>query len=359
MPEIIKTIINQLATPPIFMSLSILAFVAVLAFYRYLSEPRRALTLFAAISVIFSLSMFDLDFRKIVAKPDNIPIVGLLFLVGFFTWLGLRQAAINDKRLEEGKPPVEAKRSRHFLVWPDLVYIELLTVILVSAGLIVWSILSKAPLEEPSNPTLSPNPAKAPWYFLGLQEMLVYFDPWIAGVLLPSMIILGLMAIPYLDTNPRGSGYYTFKERKYAISVFFFGFLILWVLLIVLGTFLRGPNWNFFGPYETWDLLKIEPMVNVNLSEYIWVHLLRSRLPDNILMRELFGIMLLILYLFCLPAVIAKTWFKNIYKEMGFVRYSVMMGFLLVMFSLVIKMNLRWIFSMKYIVAIPEYFFNI
>ncbi len=77
--------------------------------------------------------------------------------------------------------------------------------------------------------------------------MLVYYDPWMAGVVLPSVVLLGLMAIPYLDFNRKGSGYYTISERKFAYIVFQFGFLELWVILIILGTFLRGPNWNFFA----------------------------------------------------------------------------------------------------------------
>jgi len=72
------------------------------------------------------------------------------------------------------------------------------------------------------------NPAKAPWYFLGLQEMLVYFDPWIAGVIMPTLIIVGLMVIPYIDANPLGNGYYTYKQRKFAIWTFLFGFIGLW-----------------------------------------------------------------------------------------------------------------------------------
>ena len=102
-----------------------------------------------------------------------------------------------------------------------------------------WICLSpkkfKAPLEEPANPTWAPNPAKAPWYFLGLQEMLVYFDPWMAGVVLPVLIIVGLVAIPYIDTNPKGNGYYTIMERKMAIWLFMFGWLVLWVYLIIKG----------------------------------------------------------------------------------------------------------------------------
>ena len=135
---------------------------------------------------------------------------------------------------------------------------------------------------------MTPNPSKAPWYFLGLQEMLVYFDPWLAGVVLPGLIIVGLIAIPYIDKNPKGNGYYTFNERKAEITLFLFGFVILWVSLIVLGTFLRGPNWNFFGPFEFWDIHKLEALVNVNLSEYIWVRALQTALPTNWLVREAF-----------------------------------------------------------------------
>src|SRR6185503_9034645 len=108
------------------------------------------------------------------------------------------------------------------LVWPDLVYIEFIAILLCAALLIVWSICLQAPLEEPANPTVSPNPSKAPWYFLGLQEMLVYFDPWIAGVVFPSIIVLGFMSIPFIDNNPKGNGYYTFRDRKLAISIFLF-----------------------------------------------------------------------------------------------------------------------------------------
>src|SRR5687768_2793436 len=99
--------------------------------------------------------------------------------------------------------------------WPYLVRLEFLTSLVVMIVMTVWSITIDAPLEEPANPNKTPNPSKAPWYFLGLQEMLVYFDPWMAGVVLPTMIILGLMVIPYVDINPRGNGYYTLKERPF------------------------------------------------------------------------------------------------------------------------------------------------
>src|SRR5690554_5041189 len=101
--------------------------------------------------------------------------------------------------------------------WPHLVRAEFLCAIFVTLLLVIWSLLVDAPLEEPANPTRTPNPSKAPWYFLGLQEMLVFFDPWHAGVVLPSFIIIGLMVIPYIDINPHGNGYYCFRDRKWEI----------------------------------------------------------------------------------------------------------------------------------------------
>ena len=128
------------------------------------------------------------------------------------------------------------------LTWPDLVYTELICMVILTIVLVVWGIVLQAPLEQPASSTVAPNPSKAPWYFLGLQEMLVYFDPWMAGVVLPSMIIVGLMAIPYIDTNKAGNGYYSYNDRKFAFLTFQYGFVVLWVVLILLGTFLRGPE---------------------------------------------------------------------------------------------------------------------
>jgi len=151
----------------------------------------------------------DRHFAELMLRPDNVSIVAMVYLLGFFTWLGAAQAVENDRRHEQGRPPVEHEFREETLVWPDLVYIELICALLVSAALIVWSMVLRAPLEQPANPAVTPNPAKAPWYFLGLQELLVFFDPAMGGVVLPTLIILGLMAIPYLDSSPKGTGYYT------------------------------------------------------------------------------------------------------------------------------------------------------
>jgi len=307
----------------------------------------------------FGLSMFDSEFVKIAGKPDNVPIAAMIFLLGFFTWVALRKAYLNDTALASGGIPWEKTESDEKLfTWPDLVYTEMLCMIILTIVMIVWSMALPAPLEEAANPTSSPNPAKAPWYFLGLQEMLVYFDPWLAGVVLPTFIIVGLMAIPYIDTNPRGNGYYSFRERKWELGIFLYGFLVLWSFLIITGTFLRGPNWNFFGPYEYWDPNKLVPLVSVNLSELIWVKWLGVPLPKFWMVREIFGLAVVAAY-FALPPLFARTIARRFYVKMGPPRYYVGMYLFLIMMSLPIKMFLRWLFNLKYIVAVQEFFFNI
>ena len=314
------------------------------------------------LSVLFlAVSMLDRNFALIVKKPDNVPIVAMLFLVGFFMWLAMSQAHANDERIARGEAPNEASNGENekTWVWPDLVYTELLCMIIGMIVLVAWGMAFHAPIEEAANPARTPNPSKAPWYFLGLQEMLVYYDPWLAGVVFPSLIIVGLMAIPYIDLNPKGNGYFTFKERKVEITIFMFGFLIQWVLLVVLGTFLRGPNWNFFGPYEYWDLHKLLALNNVNLSEYVWVKWAGLGLPKNMLLREIPGILATLFYIVVLPGLLARTWLKKYFEKLGPWRYGVFVMLLLLQIALPIKMALRWLFNLKYIVAMPEIFFNI
>jgi Cytochrome b(C-terminal)/b6/petD len=355
----IKDFFNLLADPRLFFLLSVGALVVLVWKRERFASIGTGYGVLGILSAFFLFGAFDPNFRLIITKPDNVPIVGLIFLLIFFTWYSMRQAVLNDRRLAAGQPPEEKDESDRVWVWPDLVYTELISLILCSVLLIVWSILLKAPLEQPANRSVTPNPSKAPWYFLGLQEMLVYFDPWLAGVVLPGLIIVGLMAIPYVDKNPKGNGYYTFAERKAEVTIFLFGFVILWSSLIVLGTFLRGPNWNFFGPFEYWDIHKLEALTNVNLSEYIWVLALRQGLPSNWLIREIFGILLVLAYVFALPVLLARSVFKQYYEKLGAPRYYVSAFLFLMMMSLPIKMLLRWIFNLKYIVGIPEFFFNI
>ena len=324
------------------------------------------------LSLLFlGLSLTDPEFAAIVSKPDNVPIVAMVYLLGFFTWLAAAQAVENDRRAQQASPPVEKEYAGKVLVWPDLVYTELICMVLVTAVLVVWSLVLKAPLEQPANPAVTPNPSKAPWYFLGLQELLIYSDAWNVGIVVPCLIVLGLMAIPYLDINKQGSGYYTIRQRRFAYLVFQFGFLQLWILLILIGTFMRGPNWSFFGLYEARDLHKSEALENVKLSQYFWESMIgleevpqvpaEGGLPvklGHILWREIAGLVLMGLYFIALPPLLGRTVLRSFRRQMGFGRYMIMVLLLLLMATLPLKMFLRWTFNLSYIVSIPEYLLN-
>tara|TARA_R110000868_G_scaffold99206_5_gene273165 strand:+ start:1271 stop:2347 length:1077 start_codon:yes stop_codon:yes gene_type:complete len=357
-----KHFINIIADPIYSFPIFTLLFIAMIKWYRVVGTKK-----FAWISLAVSIPvtvwfLADPQFIKIILWPDNIPINILVVLIAFLTWFPLYKAAENDKRLEAGLEPIEAlpENREKVWAWPNLVYTELFAIIAGTIFLVVWAIIFKAPLEEPANPTWAPNPAKAPWYFLGLQEMLVYFDPWMAGVVLPGLIVVGLIAIPYLDTNPKGNGYYCFQDRKFAITSFLYGWLVLWIYLIIVGTFLRGPNWTFYGPFEYWDFHKVVAEYNVNLSEFMWLKWLNTSMPKNIFVREILGIILTIGYIVLLPILSLKTKFgKEMFEKVGAIRYYIVVFLAISMCSLPIKMVLRWLFSLKYIIALPEIELNL
>ena len=229
-------------------------------------------------------------------------------------------------------------------VWPYLVRLEFLCALFVAIALTVWSIVIDAPLEEAANPTKTPNPSKAPWYFLGLQDILVYFDPWFAGVIAPVLIIVGLMLIPYLDINPKGNGYYTYSERKVAIWVYSFGFLVLWISLIIMGVFLRGPGWNLFMPWQYWDPHKVVALVNVDLPYALGVRTYN--------MAMLVGGMIVSGY-FALGTGAYFFMERKAIKSVGFLRMFIKIQLYLIMLGMVIKIVLRIGFNIKYIMVTP------
>jgi hypothetical protein len=242
--------------------------------------------------------------------------------------------------------------------WPHLVRAEFLMSIGIVLLLLVWSLLSDAPLEEPANPTRTPNPSKAPWYFLGLQEMLVFFDPWHAGVVLPTFIILGLMVIPYIDINPKGNGYYTWKDRKWEIITFFVGFHILWVSLIIIGTFLRGPGWNWFWFWEKWDAHKVEALTNVDLPYLLGVRdKWTATAVGAILSIGFFVVGYAGFWWFC--KWVKGEEFPEFIRRWGIPRFA-LTGFLFLnMVAVVVKMLLRHLLNIKYVMVLETPYFSI
>jgi hypothetical protein len=189
--------------------------------------------------------------------------------------------------------------------------------------------------------------------------MLVYFDPWIAGVVLPGLIILGLMVIPYVDVNPKGNGYYTWRERKSAIATFLFGFLGLWVPFIIIGTFLRGPGWMWFWPWERWDEHRIIFETNVNLNEFLGGLLGIRFLETPEAGFYLGGLFVGTYYVlgFLVPYRLFKKHGSPTLKRLGVVRYGVVAFLLLSMIGLPIKVLMRLLFNVKYFWVTP--WFNV
>src|SRR5229473_453753 len=316
---------------------------------------------------------------EIASAPDNVPIVALIPLLAFYIYLAWKQAHANDQLITQLEGDAAAAKTQYrktwpfqpgwqkeIHVWPFLLRVEFLAAIIVTIILMVWSITLNAPLEEPANPNLTMNPAKAPWYFLGLQEMLVYFDPWIAGVVMPTLIIIGLMVIPYVDANPLGNGYYTYKQRKFAIWTFLFGFIGLWVLMIVIGTFIRGPGWMWFWPGQTWDAQRQEFAVNRNLDAVfgingVWLaHLMPAANASYapILARTIFGIFPLIVYFlvagYASHRLLLLTDFsRKIFKRMMLLQMFTTELFIVLMLSLPVKILLRLLLRIKYVWVTP------
>ena len=130
-------------------------------------------------------------------------------------------------------------------VWPHLLVGEFLAMLSLMALVTIFSALVRAPLLEQANFNQTPNPSKAPWYFLGLQELLTIWHPMVAGVTIPGMGLIVLMMAPYIDKNPSIKP----DDRKFAICLFTI-FLMFWSVLVIIGSFFRGPGFNFVYPWK-------------------------------------------------------------------------------------------------------------
>jgi quinol-cytochrome oxidoreductase complex cytochrome b subunit len=133
------------------------------------------------------------------------------------------------------------------MVWPHLLVRHVVAALVVLIVTLIVSLLFDAPLREIANPNVTPNPEKAPWYFVGLQELLSHFHPVVAGVLVPGAIVIGLVALPYLDRNPARRP----SSRKVAVWTFTI-FLVAWVVLTLIGFAFRGPDWTWVWPWDGW-----------------------------------------------------------------------------------------------------------
>jgi quinol-cytochrome oxidoreductase complex cytochrome b subunit len=315
-------------------------------------------------------------------------VVGILLILHFWR---IRKDSFSAAPYEANEEKID--------VWPHLVKREYIGAAGTTLFIMIWSIIQNAPLETIANPNVTPNPSKAPWYFVGLQELLVYFDPWIAGVLLPGLIIVGLIAIPYIDTNPKGVGYYAWKERKFANSMFMLG-IAMWFILIYIGQCCRGPNYAFYPPWESWLILKAAPPATWSVFGPSGVGALpillgipvigglfaASMLLPKLIQKELSGAKLMagfsaaVVVFAGIGMAMGKfgaisgafmLFFGAISFYFGFVlpqrhirgldwpRYLVTMGLVVCTMAILLKMCARLTFNIKYVLTIPAISLNI
>jgi hypothetical protein len=208
-------------------------------------------------------------------------------------------------------------------------FLAALACLLVLAWL---GLLVQAPLDVPADPAFTPNPAKAPWYFLGIQELLVHFDAWLAGVVIPLLIVAVLVAIPFLDNDPAGAGQYALRKRKAAVIPFTAGIALL-VLLTVMAAWFRGPNWDWYWPWESWGMAKPSRTGFITLP-----------LPWGLALiggYYLGGFLLL------------GGWLRRRYAAWGGLRRAVYVFLVLCMSAVAIKIILRLAFNLRYLLSTP------
>ncbi|MGQ9563413.1 MAG: hypothetical protein ACUVQG_07180 [Thermogutta sp.] len=363
LPLAVKDIANELITPPALTAIWFIGIVVLLWKPEFLASGWVFWHSSNWVSFWFLLSLADRHFARLVLTPDHIAVVFLVAATCLFSWLGLRFSIENDRRIAAGRRPREVTRPEQtrIFVWPDLVYIELIAMLMMTCLLGIWSLAVQAPLEAPADTSWTPNPAKAPWYFVGLQELLVYFEPWFAGVVLPLLIIVGLCLLPYLRREEHHSGYYSMKGRRLSLAVILGG-LGLWILLIVIGTFFRGPDWRLYGLYESRLIRRFDDLQTQPLAFKLWPSMFGSKaptaetaqVPASPILRELPGLFIIFLLFVVIPYIAKRTFGRGLAARLGGCGYWTVAVLLAIMALIPIKMYANWLWNVNYFVHFPE-----
>ena len=184
--------------------------------------------------------------------------------------------------------------------------------------------------------------------------MLVYFDPWMAGVVLPTLIIIGLMVIPYIDANPLGSAITRSGSGSIALLTFCFGFFVLWLSMIFIGTFIRGPGWMWFWPGQTWDHNRLIFEVNRDLPDLFRI--------SGVWGKFFFGASVVLIFFVVAGWGVHKLctltpFNRRVFQKMSLLQYVTLQVFMITMLALPAKILLRLLFRIKYVWITP--WFNI
>ena len=334
---------DRLAAPPLLYSLALLLFLATVR-WRALRSRAAGLALAGALLAVLAAGLLDAGFRRLALAPERLPVAALAIPSLCLLWLAIRRGPAVDPRAWRGPSPAE-------------------TGAVVAAGLLLMALaLTLPPPLAAPGAAAPPNPARAPWFLAGLQEMRLYFDPWVTSYLIPSLLLAALLALPYLDPGSAvpADADAAAARRPGAPRIFLLGWLLLAILPILVAAFLRGPHWNVFGPFEAWDAARPAPPPAPPLSEVFWCGWLgREMPPAHWPARELPGILILALYFLVLPRGLHR-WgatrgiFGRYHRAVGPRRYYLALILALALATVPLKMYGRWILGVGYWLYLPE-----
>ncbi|MFH1422066.1 MAG: hypothetical protein ABIH42_05070 [Planctomycetota bacterium] len=245
---------------------------------------------------------------------------------------------------------------------PYLVYKELVCALIVLFLLIIVSLAFDAPLEGKANPGITPNPAKAPWFFLPVQELLVYFDAWLAGVVLPLILVVALLTFPYLDFNPQGSNCYAVSKRKIAVISFFF-LILVWFVLMWIALSFRCEQWQFqwrlpFQQLSPAVLDKVSPQVYSLLTVSTGIELLPEYAKSILYVSAdkhgiclyFFSWLLVVLFLFGVPLFLVRLLKKEVgvTSRKNFTKAYILTCYIWVFVLVLLKIYFYWTTNLRY-----------
>jgi hypothetical protein len=196
-------------------------------------------------------------------------------------------------------------------------------------------------------------------FMTGAQELFVYFDTWLARGVFPVIYIAGLAVLPLLKKPaPERTGSQSDLIYAVIVSLLLIGFEMVWLFLLAVAIFLRGPDWNLYWPGEAWDPYRIVPINNVNLSTLFWTHPAGENGERPWFIREWPGLVSLSAY-FVAGAVIAWALYRRTGRTTPYWRWLVLLLLVLIAALVPLKMLSRWVFNIKYLLHVPEYWINV
>lgn len=267
--------------------------------------------------------------------PDALALLLLLLAVGATLIIAL----VAGHRRDRSEPP----GGKLVDTWPHLLKRELIALLTVLLVLTWWAMALQIPLGTRADPRFTPTVAKAPWFFVGIQEMLQYFDAWLAGVVLPLLVIIGLCALPYIDNSEEQSGRYTLRRRPLALVVTG-ALMVLWLLPMIVGQLFRSEQWTLQPAWRAPPVELAPALAPVALAEKLGLGSVGGQLLGGLLCLGPF-------------AALPVSWFwlkrKRWAADMGRGRVMLAGVFLLCLVGVAVKVTLQLCLDVRYLWVTP------